>query len=141
MNEFNPVNATELTDDNHTYLIYANPGMGKTYALGFLPGKTLVIDIDGSSSTLKNHPNAENIFIHKINSANIWDEWITLISDVARNPEKYEVYDNIAADNVSELFRSALSDLGTKGKNDGVPNKGDYQKSDFVLLRSLRAFH
>ena len=141
MNEFNPLNATELTDDNHTYFIYANPGMGKTYALGFLPGKTLVIDIDGSSSTLKKHPNAENIFIHKINSANIWDEWIALISDVARNPEKYEVYDNIAADNVSELFRSALSDLGTKGKNDGVPNQGDYQKSDFVLLRSLRAFN
>lgn len=31
--------------------------------------------------------------------------------------------------------------MGTKGKNDGVPNQGDYQKSDFVLLRSLRVFN
>ena len=141
MSKFNPVNATELADDSHTYLIYANPGMGKTYALGFLPGKTLVIDIDGSSSTLRQHPNAENIFIHKINSSNVWDEWVAFVSDVVRNPVTYEAYDNIAVDNVSELFRSALSDLGTKGTNDGVPNQGDYQKSDFVLLRSLRAFN
>src|SRR5699024_10531224 len=141
MSEFNPISAIDLTDSNHTYLIYANPGIGKTYALGYLPGKTLVIDVDSSSSTLKNHPNAENIFIHKINSSNVWDEWVAFVSDVVRNPKTYEAYDNIAVDNISELFRSALSDLGTKGKNDGVPNQGDYQKSDFVLLRSLRAFN
>lgn len=141
MSEFNPVQATELKDDSHTYLIYANPGMGKTYALGFLPGKTLVIDVDGSSSTLKKHPNAKNIYIHKINSANIWNEWMTFVSDIVKNPEKFEAYDNIAVDNVSELFRSALSDLGIKGRNDGVPNQGDYQKSDFMLLRSLRALN
>lgn len=141
MKEFNPVQATELKDDSHTYLIYANHGMGKTYALGFLPGKTLVIDIDGSSSTLKNHPNAKNMYIKKINSSNVWNEWIEQVSDIIKNPQKYEEYDNIAVDNVSELFRSALSDLGTKGSNDGVPNQGDYQKSDFMLLRSLRALN
>lgn len=141
MTQFTPTKATELTNDFHTYLIYANPGMGKTYALGFLPGKTLVIDVDGSSSTLKQHPNAENIDIIKINSSNIWDEWVALISEVVRNTEVYEQYDNIAVDNISELFRSALADLGRKGTNDGVPNQGDYQKSDFILLRSLRAFN
>lgn len=141
MNKFNPTKATELTDKSHTYLIFSDPGKGKTYALGFLPGKTLVIDVDGSSSTLKQHPNAENIDIIKINSANIWDEWVGLVSEMASAPEPFEEYDNIAVDNVSELFRAALSDLGTKGKNDGVPNQGDYQKSDFVLLRSLRVFN
>jgi len=141
MSEFQPIKATELTDDFHTYLLYANPGVGKTYALGYLPGKTLVIDIDDSSSTLKRHPNAENVYIHKINSSNVWDEWVAFVSDVVRNPEKFEAFNNIAVDNISELFRSALSDLGTKGKNDGVPNQGDYQKSDFVLLRSLRVFN
>lgn len=141
MSEFQPIKATELTDDFHTYLLYANPGVGKTYALGYLPGKTLVIDIDDSSSTLKRHPNAENVYIHKINSSNVWDEWVALISEVVRNTEVYEQYDNIAVDNISELFRSALADLGRKGTNDGVPNQGDYQKSDFILLRSLRAFN
>lgn len=133
--------ATEITADKATYLIYANPGMGKTYSLGYLPGKTLVIDVDGSSSTLKKHPNAENIDILKINSADIWDEWVALVTRVVREPEMFNKYDNVCVDNVSELFRSALSNLGQKGKNDGVPNQGDYQKSDFVLLRSLRAFN
>lgn len=141
MSEFNPVSALDLPDDTHTYLIYGNPGTGKTFSLGFLPGKTLVVDIDGSSSTLKKHPNAKNIHIHKIRASNIWDEWVAFVSDVKLNSEKFEVYDNVAIDNVSELFRSSLSDLGTKGKNDGVPNQGDYQKSDFVLLRSLRVFN
>lgn len=133
--------ATDITADKATYLIYANPGMGKTYSLGYLPGKTLVIDVDGSSSTLKKHPNAENIDILKINSADIWDEWVALVTRVVREPELFNKYDNVCVDNVSELFRSALSNLGQKGKNDGVPNQGDYQKSDFVLLRSLRAFN
>lgn len=133
--------ATDITADKATYLIYANPGMGKTYSLGYLPGKTLVIDVDGSSSTLKNHANAENIDILKINSADIWDEWVALVTRVVREPDLFNKYDNVCVDNVSELFRSALSNLGQKGKNDGVPNQGDYQKSDFVLLRSLRAFN
>lgn len=53
--------ASELNVNKGTYMIYANPGVGKTYSLGFLPGKTLVLDIDGSSSTLSKHPNKENI--------------------------------------------------------------------------------
>lgn len=137
----NVTKATELKHEIATFLIYANPGMGKTYALGYLPGKTLVIDVDGSSSSLRKHPNAENIDILKINSSNIWDEWVALVSDVVKNSEAYEKYDNVAVDNISELFRSALADLGKKGKNEGVPNQGDYQKSDFILLRSLRAFN
>lgn len=137
----NITNATNLTDTAHTYLIYANPGVGKTYSLGFLPGKTLVIDVDSSSTSLKKHPNAANIDILKINSSNIWDEWVELVSKVVQQPDFLETYDNVCIDNVSELFRSTLSNLGQKGKNDGVPNQGDYQKTDFVLLRSLRAFN
>lgn len=55
------IKAEDLSVEKGTYMIYANPGMGKTYSLGFLPGKSLVLDVDGSSSTLAKHPNKENI--------------------------------------------------------------------------------
>ncbi|MDU0318216.1 DNA-binding protein, partial [Staphylococcus epidermidis] len=32
-------NATNITTDKSTYLIYAKPGTGKTHTLNFLPGK------------------------------------------------------------------------------------------------------
>src|SRR5690606_8514498 len=47
-------------------------------------------------------------------------------------------YDNIAVDNVSELERCILSDLGSKGRNKGVPSQGDYQYMQFRLVNSLR---
>ena len=53
-------NATEIKQEKATYLLYANPGVGKTYALGYLPGKPLILDID-------NHlPHCQNILIKKI---------------------------------------------------------------------------
>ena len=44
----------------------------------------------------------------------------------------------IAVDNISELQRCILSDLGSKGKNKGVPAMGDYQYMQFKLVNSLR---
>ena len=52
--------AKELSVDKGTYMIYANPGMGKTYALGFLPGKTLVL------VSMALHPLWRNILTKKI---------------------------------------------------------------------------
>jgi len=134
--------ATEITKDKSTYMIYANPGMGKTYALGSLPGKTLILDIDHSSSTLSRHPNAENIEIWELDSANMWKEWIEVITEIVSNKEKYEKeFDNICVDNLSELFKAQLEKLGKEGKNSGVPSQANYQQSDFMNLRSLRALN
>lgn len=134
--------ASELKTNKGTYMLYANPGIGKTYALGYLPGKTLVLDIDGSSSTLANHPNVQNIEIWKLDSSDMWDEWINTVADLVKNKETYEKqFDNICVDNLSELFKAQLEDLGKKGKNNGVPSQADYQREDFMNLRSLRALN
>ena len=45
---------------------------------------------------------------------------------------------NIAVDNISELERCILSDLGRQGKNKGVPAQADYQYMQFKLVNSLR---
>lgn len=130
-------NAADITNEHVTYLIYSNPGVGKTRALEHLPGKTLVVDIDHSSSVLKGN---KNIDILKVDSHDIWKDWISIVSELVNNKEKYEKeYTNIAIDNVSELFRSTLANLGREGKNNRVPTMGDYQRVDFTILDSLRA--
>ena len=138
----NKTKAENLSVNKGTYMIYANPGVGKTYSLGYLPGKTLILDVDGSSSTLAKHPNKQNIYVWKLDSYNIWQEWMDTISDLVTNKTTYEKhFDNICVDNVSELFKAQLEDLGKKGKNNGVPSQADYQRVDFMNLRGLRALN
>lgn len=126
--------ATQLTHAATTYLIYSNPGMGKTSALKFIPGKTLVIDIDKSSIVLAG---SNNIDIVAINTRDIWEEWTGIVGELLKGAA--EEYDTIVIDNVSELFRATLANLGRIGKNNRVPTLQDYQKVDFTILDSLRA--
>lgn len=126
--------AIEINQNAATYLIYAQPGMGKTTALKYLPGKTLVLDIDKSSAVLAG---AENIDIAEIDTHNIWDSWLSVVKDLLAG-EGAE-YDTIVVDNISELFRATLANLGRKGNNNRVPSMADYQRVDFTILDSLRA--
>lgn len=125
--------AKELVHDQATYLIYGPPGMGKTSSIKFFPGKTLVLDVDRTTKVLKGQ---ENIDIVYVSNTDTWDEWQKIIMELQ---EKYKgKYDNIVVDNISELERCLLSDLGSKGKNKGVPSQGDYQYMQFRVVNSLR---
>ena len=130
----NITTASEITADKATYLIYAAPGMGKTTAIKYFPGKTLVIDVDKSSAVLKGEP---NIDIATIDTHNIWKEWLDTVTELVTGD--YSQYDNIVIDNVSELFRATLANLGREGKNHRVPEQSHYQRVDFTILDSLRA--
>lgn len=130
----NITKATDLSTDYGTYLIYANPGVGKTSAIKHIPGKTLVIDIDKSSGVLKGQ---ENIDIAEIDTHNIWNEWMNTVKELVSGGA--DEYDNIVIDNVSELFRATLANLGREGKNHRVPEQSHYQRVDFTILDSLRA--
>ena len=127
------VSAKDIQSVKGTYLIYGPPGMGKTSAIKFLPGKTLVLDVDRTSHVLKG---SENIDILYVKNTGTWDFWGNLVKELT---EKYaNKYDNVVVDNVSELERCLLSDLGSKGKNKGVPSQGDYQYMQFRIVNSLR---
>lgn len=126
-------NAKDIQDKKVTALIYAPPGMGKTTTIKYLPGKTLLLDIDRTSDVLKG---CNNIDICKIDNINTWTDWENTIKDLAENYKGK--YDNIVTDNISELERCILSDLGSKGKNKGVPAQGDYQYMQFRMVNSLR---
>lgn len=126
--------ATEIKNNDSCYLIYGNPGFGKTSTAKYLPGKTIVINIDKSAKVLRGN---ENIDIADIDTHKIWEEWLDTVKELLNGAAKD--YDNIVIDNVSELFRACLANLGREGKNHRVPSQADYQRVDFTILDSLRA--
>lgn len=126
--------ATEITNADACYLIYGNPGFGKTSTIKYIPGKTLVINIDKSAKVLAG---ADDIDIAEIDTHKIWDEWLNTVKELLTGAAKD--YDTIVVDNVSELFRACLANLGREGKNQRVPSQADYQRVDFTILDSLRA--
>lgn len=127
------IKATDIRDSKGTYLIYGNPGVGKTTAIKFLPGKKLVVDIDKSSVVLRGE---ENIDVLEIDSYKIWESWIEAVKFIIKNAKDY---DFVVVDNVTELFRSILAQQGREGRNNRVPSMADYQRSDFVIMDSFRA--
>ncbi|HFV1659317.1 TPA: AAA family ATPase [Streptococcus pyogenes] len=126
--------ATEIKNNDSCYLIYGNPGFGKTSTAKYLPGKTIVINIDKSAKVLRGN---ENIDIADIDMHKIWGEWLDTVKELLNGAAND--YDNIVIDNVSELFRACLANLGREGKNHRVPSQADYQRVDFTILDSLRA--
>ncbi|WP_214540498.1 AAA family ATPase [Staphylococcus pseudintermedius] len=128
-------NAKDITTDKSTYLIYGKPGSGKTHTLNFLPGRTLYVNVDKSERPLKGN---ENIDILNFNSHEAWQEWGDLMKWFAENKQTLNNYDTIVIDNLSELFRSMLANLGRTGKNQRVPEMSHYQRVDFFTIDSLR---
>ncbi|EGQ3092890.1 AAA family ATPase [Staphylococcus pseudintermedius] len=132
---FNISSAKDITTDKSTYLIYGKPGSGKTHTLNFLPGKTLYVNVDKSERPLKGN---DNIDILNFNSHEAWQEWGDLMKWFAENKQTLNNYDTIVIDNLSELFRSMLANLGRTGKNQRVPEMSHYQRVDFFTIDSLR---
>ncbi len=135
MMSFNISSAKDITKDKSTYLIYGKPGSGKTHTLNFLPGKTLYVNVDKSERPLKGN---ENVDILNFNSHEAWQEWGDLMKWFAENKQTLNNYDTIVIDNLSELFRSMLANLGRAGKNNRVPEMSHYQRVDFFTIDSLR---
>lgn len=125
--------ATELENNKTTFLIYAAPGIGKTSSIKYMPGKKIVVDIDKSSSVLKGE---EDIDVLEIDTYDIWNQWMETIKFLKENKDNYDI---IVIDNITELFRSVLTQLGREGKNNRVPGMDAYQRADFVLMDSFRA--
>lgn len=127
------ISAKDIQLDNSTYLIYANPGMGKTSTVKCLPGKTLYVPLDNTHSVLKG---CDNIDIVSFNSHDAWSSWQDLIKWLAN--VDLSKYDNLVFDNISELTRSMLGNLGREGKNNRVPSMMNYQQIDFFIIDSVR---
>ena len=147
----------DMRDVPYTALLYCPPGVGKSTAIGLIAqeseGNTLVLDVDRTiSRTLAKGEvvmDTSKIFVVPVEnrsrnpttgSIGTFESWRSLLRDEI-TPEFLGKYDirTVAVDNISELERCILSDLGAQGKNKGVPAMADYQYMQFQLVNSLRA--
>ena len=131
----------------YTALLYCPPGVGKSTAIGLIAeaskGKTLVLDVDRTiDRTLAKHEvvkSTDNLFTVKIDNINTFEDWTCTLNELVAMKQAGTLdFETIAVDNISELERCILSDLGRQGKNKGVPAQADYQYMQFKLVNSLR---
>ena len=82
---------------------------------------------------------SSRMFVVKVDNINTFDDWTNILTELMAMKQQGKLdFENIAVDNISELERCILSDLGSKGKNKGVPAQADYQYMQFKLVNSLR---
>lgn len=146
-----------VQNTNYTALLYCPPGVGKSTAIGSIAeqseGNTLVLDVDRTiTRTLAKHEvvkDTSRLFIVPVENRGqnkeagvegTFASWSKLLREEI-TPEFLKKNDirTVAVDNISELERCILSDLGAQGKNKGVPAMADYQYMQFKLVNSLRA--
>ena len=130
-----------------TCLAYCAPGIGKSTFLGLIgeqsSGKTLVLDIDRTfiPTMSKNEVvhDFDRVDVWQVDNIATWSDWESKLKELdAMHDAGTLEYENICVDNISELERCILSDLGRQGKNKGVPAQADYQYMQFKLVNSLR---
>lgn len=131
----------------YTALFYCSTGVGKTTTVGLIAektkGKTLILDVDRTIATSLGKKeivkDISKIDIVQVDNVHTWNDWENLLKSLLdlKNAGKLD-YETIAVDNISELERCILSDLGSQGKNKGVPAQADYQYMQFKLVNSLR---
>lgn len=143
------ISLTDAIKENpaRTALIYCAPGVGKSTALGIIAekseGRTLVLDVDrtfiNAMRKMEIVKDLSKVDVIQIDNINTFDDWTKVLTELNAKFEAGELnYENICVDNISELERCILSDLGAKGKNKGVPAQADYQYMQFKLVNSLR---
>jgi len=139
----------QMNDAPYTALLYCAPGVGKSTAIGLIAeaseGNTLVLDVDRTiSRTLAKGEvvkNTNKLLVTEVDNINTFDSWSNMLMEIGDDNGAFLKANNIttvAVDNISELERCILSDLGAKGKNKGVPAMADYQYMQFKLVNSLR---
>lgn len=140
----------KITSNNnapYTALLYCAPGVGKSTAIGLIAeaseGNTLVLDVDRTiQRTLAKGEvvkDTSKIMVAEVDNIHTFDSWKDLLKkEITPEFIKEQGITTIAVDNISELERCILSDLGAQGKNKGVPAMADYQYMQFQLVNSLR---
>ena len=148
--EFKRFDEAVKSDNLYTALLYCPPGVGKSTAIGLIAeaseGNTLVLDIDRTiTKTLAKKEivqDTSKLFVEQIDNINTFEAWTKTLLELGEFAKSGQLkaagITTIAVDNISELERCILSDLGSKGKNKGVPAMADYQYMQFKLVNSLR---
>lgn len=150
MREMMTLDQVNSSNIQYTALLYCPPGVGKSTAIGLIAeaseGKTLVLDVDRTigKTLAKNEvvKDTSRVLIWQVDNINTFNDWTDCLRELVEMRDSGKLKEmgitTIAVDNISELERCILSNLGMQGKNKGVPAQADYQYMQFKLVNSLR---
>ena len=126
----------------YTALLYCKTGGGKSTAIGLIAeaseGNTLDRTITRTLAKGEIVKDTSKILVQEIDNVRTFDAWTNTLKEITPEWLAQNNIKTVAVDNVSELERCILSDLGAQGKNKGVPAMADYQYMQFKLVNSLR---
>lgn len=118
-----------LKTANWKMILYAKAGQGKTTSIRYLPGKTLVLDLDNSSKVLAGI--APNVALYKFdngtkdgrpfNREQPIEDMNTFLSD-SDLKEVSKNFNNLVIDNVSSFEKDWFVEMGRKSHN-GISNE------------------
>ena len=124
--------------EDFSVLIYAQPGVGKTSTLRYLPGRTLVIDVDRTTNVLAG---VSNVDVVKLDTKHPLEGARALLGEIYKT--QLGNYDNIAFDNISEFEQAWLGEKANEAKTKsgadmGIPQMNDYNQFGFYLPDMIR---
>lgn len=115
-------------------IIYSKPGDGKTTVAGLIPGKTLVLSVDGTEQVLQGYSNVD---VARINADDPEKSMREFYVFAKMNIDKY---DNIFIDNLTHYQKLWLLKRGENTKS-GMPELKDYALLDNHLLGLVESFN
>lgn len=115
-------------------IIYSKPGDGKTTVAGLIPGKTLLLAIDGTEQVLEGYSSVDVI---KFNAEDPHNHLVKFYAFAKANADKY---DNIFVDNLTHYQKLWLMHKGENTKS-GMPELKDYALFDTHILKTVEAFY
>lgn len=115
-------------------IIYSKPGDGKTTVAGLIPGKTLVLSVDGTEQVLQGYSNVD---VARINADDPEKSMREFYMFAKMNIDKY---DNIFIDNLTHYQKLWLLKRGENTKS-GMPELKDYALLDNHLLGLVESFN
>ena len=122
-------------DEQFTALLYGKPGSGKTSTVNYLKGRTLLLDIDGTSQVLSGNENVDVVQFEQENPRQ------TLVEFYGYAKAHAKEYDNVFVDNLSYYQKLWLKDAGKRNaKNESMPRMQDYAIFDNHILDIIQAF-
>jgi phage nucleotide-binding protein len=146
----------------YTAIVYGPPGSGKSGLVAVAgtksEGKTLVFDVDRTFVPTAQLLASRGLvdmgkFLvaqvdikacrldakgNPVKGTGTYDDFMGKLSEVTPEFIQQHGIGTLVVDNVSELVRCILADLGVKGKNQGKPAQGDYLTMQYSIYPALR---
>lgn len=117
-------------------IIYSDSGAGKTWMVGDVKEKTLLIDMDIGAKVLRNHPNIEKskglLDIYQVSDFSVFDEFFDKLCLAGGGS-----YSLIILDTVSQYEKLKLSQLGQASAGGNAPTRADYNNSGYTMRQKM----